>query len=164
MYPSSFFSLSLLFVILLLFFSCSEQQRPPHQDLAENRNLDYTATLIFERPDGNSVAEIEIAVAETDAARSEGLMNVHHLPENAGMLFIFEDESPRSFWMANTPIPLDIIFADQSGQIVRIHRNTRPFSHESIQSGYPAMFVVEVNAGYTLRNDINEGMAISFIR
>ena len=164
MYPTPFFSFSLFFAMLLLFFSCSEQQRPPHQGSADTRELDYSATLVFERAGGIPVAEIEIAVAETDTDRSEGLMNVHHLPQDAGMLFIFDDELPRSFWMANTPIPLDIIFADQSGQIVRIHRNTHPFSHESIQSGYPAMFVVEVNAGYTLRNDINEGMFISFVR
>jgi len=77
------------------------------------------------------------------------------------MLFIFDDEELRSFWMANTPIPLDIIFADASGRIVRIQRNTRPYSHESIQSEYPATYVVEVNAGYTLRHDIKEGMYIS---
>ena len=62
--------------------------------------------------------------------------------------------------MASTPLSLDIIFVDEEFEIVRIHRNTPPYSHERILSEEPAKYVVEVNAGYTLRNDITEGMRI----
>lgn len=108
----------------------------------------------------DTVSTIEVAVADDNRSRSEGLMNVMELPENTGMLFIFDNEQPRSFWMANTPLPLDILFVNSELNIVRIHRNTRPYSQESIQSEEPARFVVEVNAGYTLEHDIREGMRI----
>ncbi len=88
-------------------------------------------------------------------------MNVEELPDNSGMLFIFDNDQSRSFWMANTPLPLDIIFVNSEFEIVRIHRNTQPYSQESIQSEAPARFVVEVNAGYTLEHDIREGMSIA---
>jgi uncharacterized protein len=106
------------------------------------------------------VTTIEVAVADDDASRSEGLMDVHELPSDAGMLFIFDEDEPRSFWMAGTPLSLDIIFINGDYEIVRIHRNTPPYSHESIPSEEAAKYVVEVNAGYTTRHDITEGMRI----
>ncbi len=109
-----------------------------------------------------TVSTVQVAVADDDNSRSEGLMNVHHLPADSGMLFIFEGNEPRSFWMANTPLSLDIIYANSDFEIVRIHRNTQPFSHEQIRSEVPAKYVVEVNAGYAMRHDITEGMKISF--
>jgi uncharacterized membrane protein (UPF0127 family) len=78
------------------------------------------------------------------------------------MIFLFENNRPRSFWMANTPLSLDILFVNSDLEIVRIHRNTTPFSQESIESERPAKYVVEVNAGYTLRHDITEGHRIDF--
>lgn len=123
--------------------------------------LEYTAEVSFIRSEGDTISTVKVAVADNNRTRSEGLMNVMNLPENAGMLFIFENEQPRSFWMANTPLPLDIIFVNSEMTIVRIHRNTQPYSQESIQSEQPAKYVVEVNAGYTLEHDIREGMKIA---
>lgn len=125
------------------------------------RVLDYAADISFIRSEGDTISTVEAAIADNNRLRSEGLMNVMHLPDNAGMLFIFENEQARSFWMANTPLPLDIIFVNSEMTIVRIHRNTQPYSQESIQSEEPAKYVVEVNAGYTLEHDIREGMQIA---
>jgi hypothetical protein len=66
--------------------------------------------------------------------------------------------------MANTPLSLDIIFANSDFEIVRIHRNTQPYSSRSIESGRPAKYVVEVNAGYAVNHDIREGMTIAIQR
>jgi uncharacterized membrane protein (UPF0127 family) len=150
---------TLLFILTLLLTSCSaDEEHPP--SLVEGRELEYTTTVQFLNEAGEIVSEIDVAVADDDDSRSEGLMDVHNLPADSGMIFIFEDEQPRSFWMANTPISLDIIYANSDFEIVRIHRNTPPYSHENIHSEKPAMYVVEVNAGYTLRQDITEGMSI----
>jgi uncharacterized protein len=150
-----------LMVLFLFFISCNEKNdQVPEQ--TENRQLNYTTTVQFLSASGDIVSEVKAAVADDDESRSEGLMNVHNLPSDAGMLFIFDSDQPRSFWMANTPISLDIIYANSEFEIVRIHRNTPPYSHENIHSEAPAMYVVEVNAGYTLRHDILEGMYIRY--
>jgi len=66
--------------------------------------------------------------------------------------------------MANTPLSLDIIYVNSDFEIVRIHRNTPSYSHENIHSEAPAMYVVEVNAGFTLEHDITEGMSIQVVQ
>ena len=126
------------------------------------RQLEFTAEVSFIKSEGDTVSTVDVAVADDNESRSEGLMNVNELPANSGMLFIFSNNQARSFRMANTPLPLDIIFVNSDMNIVRIHRNTQPYSQESIQSEAPAQFVVEVNAGYTLEHDIREGMKIAF--
>lgn len=157
---------STLFILLPLFiltaYSCSDKNRKKAEQTVESgRVLDFTAEVSFLRSEGDTISTVKVAVANDNRSRSEGLMNVTNLPEHSGMLFIFENDQPRSFWMANTPLSLDIIFVNSEMEIVRIHRNTQPYSQKSIQSEEAARFVVEVNAGYTLENDIREGMQIS---
>jgi uncharacterized protein len=96
-----------------------------------------------------TVTDIAIEIADTDEARTRGLMQRESLPTRSGMLFIFDDEAPRSFWMANTPLALDIMFVSADSQIVTIQKYTRPFSPQSVASTAPARFVVEVPAGYS---------------
>lgn len=123
--------------------------------------MEFSGEVSFIRNERDTVSTVQVAVADNNQSRSEGLMNVTELPEDSGMLFIFENDQSRSFWMANTPLPLDILFVNSEMNIVRIHRNTQPFSQESIQSDAPARFVVEVNGGYTIEHDIREGMNIA---
>ncbi|WP_069131251.1 DUF192 domain-containing protein [Rhodohalobacter halophilus] len=156
------FITSILFVSLLI-TACGEES-PRNEQTTETRQLDYTADVAFINSAGEEVTSIRAAVADDDHSRSEGLMNVHNLPSDAGMIFIFDEDAPRSFWMANTPISLDIIYVNSEMEIVRIHRNTPPYSHENIRSEAPAKYVVEVNAGYTMEHDITEGMMIQLTR
>lgn len=153
---------SLINITLLILFlcSCSEETEPEREE--RGRTLDYETTVSFLTNSADTVATIDAAIADDDASRSTGLMNVFDLPDDKGMLFIFKDEEPRSFWMANTPLALDIIFVNAEMEIIRIHQNTRPYSDRNIISENPAMYVIETNAGFTLSNDIQEGMTISF--
>ncbi|GIV60166.1 DUF192 domain-containing protein [Rhodocaloribacter litoris] len=105
-------------------------------------------TLTFLR-DGEPVVTIDIEIADTDSARTRGLMQRTGLPERSGMLFIFPQAEPQSFWMANTPLSLDILFVGPDSQIVSISKYTTPLSPENITSeGLPARFVIEVEAGF----------------
>lgn len=79
------------------------------------------------------------------------------LPEFHGMLFLFPREEVQSFWMKNTPLPLDIIFINSAYEIVNIARNTIPFSERLLPSGRPAQFVLEVNGGFCQRHGIEVG-------
>lgn len=148
----------LLILTFMFFYSCSETE----ENEKPSRALEYPATVDFIGNNGEVITTIEAAVADDDQSRSEGLMDVHNLPSGSGMLFIFDDNEQRSFWMANTPLSLDIIFVNEDLEIVRIHRDTPPYSDQSIPSEQPAKYVVEVNAGFTLKHDITEGMSVNY--
>lgn len=117
--------------------------------------------VLFKR-DGKQIKKIDVEIAENDAERSKGLMYRPYIPDSAGMLFIFQEPRELGFWMKNTQIPLDIIYADAGKKIISIQKNTKPFSEESLPSNGVAQYVVEVNAGFSDRNDIKPGDAISF--
>jgi len=74
-----------------------------------------------------------------------------------GMMFVYERPQSVSFWMKNTSIPLDIIFADEAGVITKIFENARPFSTTSIFGGYDVQYVLEINAGLTKSLGIKTG-------
>ena len=108
------------------------------------------------------IIKIAIEIADNDYERTRGLMYRRSLPDNAGMLFIFERSGTLSFWMRNTYIPLDIIFIDQNKQIVTIQKNTTPLSYAQIPSKRNAKYAVEVNAGFSDRHGIVIGDYITF--
>ncbi|MFQ5492720.1 MAG: DUF192 domain-containing protein [Candidatus Dojkabacteria bacterium] len=119
-------------------------------------------TVTITTADGKEI-KIDAEVADTDTSRIEGLMNRDSLPDNAGMLFIFDQESTLSFWMKNTLIPLDIIFADRNGVINTIYQNTLPNSSvPHYVSSAPSLFALEVNGGLTQTENISVGDVIDF--
>ncbi len=115
------------------------------------------AVLTFASPDGGVRATIDVEVAATDSARRRGLMDRTALPERSGMLFVYQTAAHRSFWMKDTPMELDLIFAGADSSVVRIAGRARPFTDVLIPSGLPARFVVEVPGGFSERVGISEG-------
>ncbi len=73
------------------------------------------------------------------------------------MWFVFEDEAPRSFWMRNTPLSLDLVFVSAKGRVVRVIEHAQPMSERALKSGSPAQYVLEVNAGEAKRMGIRTG-------
>lgn len=126
-----------------------------------NQKIEEKNKLTFFNENKSPIKTISIEVADTHEERKTGLMNRQSLPEDTGMLFIFEESKPRSFWMKNTYIPLDIIFVNENFKITAIQKNTEPLSRQSILSDGPAMYTVEVNSGFTDKYEIEEG---DFIR
>jgi uncharacterized membrane protein (UPF0127 family) len=108
------------------------------------------------------ITKIDIEIADNDYEREKGLMYRHSLPDSAGMLFIFDRPKVLSFWMRNTYIPLDIIFADEDKQIVKIQKNAEPLFYGLISSHKTAKYVVEVNGGFSDRFGIVVGDHIVF--
>jgi uncharacterized protein len=109
------------------------------------------------------LAGIAIEIADTPASREAGLMGRSTMKSDRGMLFVFEEMEDRSFWMANTPLSLDIIYVNDNKVIVTIQANTTPYSEASIPSVYPAMYVVEVNAGFCALHGVREGDRIDWV-
>ncbi len=119
--------------------------------------------LVFLKHGTNAIIKmIQIEIADNDAARAQGLMWRKYMPEDDGMLFIFDTQQPLDFWMKNTYIPLDMVFADKSGRIVSVYPEATPLSEASITSGQPAEYVVEVNGGFCARFGISAGDRIEF--
>ena len=97
-----------------------------------------------------------VQVADDDASRVGGLMNTPELEENSGMLFRWPMPAPRSFWMKDTSIPLDIAYISDAGKIISI-QEMKPFSLKSVVSPQPASCALEVNRGWFQKNGIQEG-------
>lgn len=106
---------------------------------------------------GDIKARFSVEIARTDEERSRGLMHRTDLPADRAMLFVFQQQGQRSFWMHNTPLPLDIVYVDAAGAIISIAANTTPFSRAPIPSGLPARYVLEVHAGTADRLNIVVG-------
>jgi uncharacterized protein len=121
---------------------------------------DGTLSIVTSNPTSKIMLDIEIA--DDEGERMRGLMDRLNLPENAGMLFIFNNDEPRSFWMKNTFIPLDIIFINSNKEIVSIQKDTQPKTTTPIPSDFPARYVLEVNTGFTDRYNIKPGDVIDF--
>jgi len=98
-----------------------------------------------------------VEMAVTPGQQEKGLMDREVLPEEEGMLFVFNSVRKRSFWMKNTLIPLDIIFLDVDGTINHIHHNAKPQDRALITSKRPAKAVLEVNGGMADRLGFKEG-------
>jgi uncharacterized protein len=100
---------------------------------------------------------IDAEIADNPGAKATGLMFRRSLRDDAGMLFIYDKPGNITMWMKNTYIPLDMIFADATGKIIRIARNTEPFSTDIIEAGGPAKVVLEVPAGTARRLKLKRG-------
>ena len=147
--------------------ACSGRQTKSNTKSTKNTD-DRSSTLRFDdqlsfiSTNDDTLATIKIAVADEPKERNEGLMGVNELPANNGMLFIFDEQQELSFWMANTPLPLDIIFVNRDKKIVRIHHSTQPYTEENFASGQPALYAIETNGGFCVSHDIQEGMRVKF--
>ena len=91
--------------------------------------------------------QLSIEVADTDETRARGLMFREQLPPNNGMLFVYPEPTAPIFWMKDTPLPLDILFFDERGDLRHVHFNARPFDETPISGGTGIRFVMELQAG-----------------
>ncbi len=101
--------------------------------------------------------KIDVQFAQTEEQRAVGLMYRSTMEENQGMWFIFEEEAPRTFYMRNTEIPLDIIYLNKDKKVVSIAKNARPYDETSLPSEKPAMYVLEINGGLADKWGIDKG-------
>ena len=104
----------------------------------------------------------QVEVAATPEKRELGLMYRRDLPDTQGMLFIFPGERLNSFWMKNTPLPLDIIFISRELRIVGIVHDAVPFSLDGRSVSLPSQYVLEINAGLSRRYGFKAGDIVRF--
>jgi uncharacterized membrane protein (UPF0127 family) len=104
---------------------------------------------------------VQVRIGETPEEKSQGLKFVEDLPEDQGMLFVFQHEEQLAFWMKDTPIALDIAFIDRRGRIVDIQR-MEPLDEAVHMSRIPAMYALEMNAGWFQKNGVKVGDVVEF--
>jgi uncharacterized membrane protein (UPF0127 family) len=112
-------------------------------------------------------ALIQAELADTALKRAQGLMFREHLPEDRGMLFIFGDAQPWTFWMKNTKIPLDIIWMDVKKTIIHIEHNVPICTRQDdgcpqYHSDEGALYVLELGGGRAAALQLQRGMRLSF--
>lgn len=112
---------------------------------------------------GTRKAVVKVEIADTAATRELGLMYRQHLAENAGMLFVFKQPQHLTFWMKNTEIPLDMIFAAANGKVTGIIADAEPFSERQLSVTEDSQYVLEVNGGFARRHGIRPGDQLQFL-
>lgn len=110
------------------------------------------------------VATLDIEIADDEYQTQTGLMYRKSMPDNQAMLFIFNNEVRRSFYMKNTEFALDIIYLNAEKEIVSIQKNAQPYDETSLPSEVPAMYVLEVNAGLSDSWGLEVGDKLEFTR
>ena len=149
-------ALAAIALILPRFFS-NESNRVQEIEITP-QDIDFTRdgeVSIFKND--SLIQTIEVEFAKNDMERSLGLMYRSSMDEHQGMWFIFPEEAPRSFYMRNTEIPLDIIYLDKDKKVVSIAKNARPYDETSLPSEKPAMYVLEINGGLSDKWGIEKG-------
>ena len=119
-----------------------------------------TTKLTVETGSGPKTFDVEVAL--TSDQQAQGLMFRRKLASDAGMLFIYSPPEQVSMWMKNTLIPLDMVFVDASGAVVKIAERTVPMSLSIISSEAVVEAVVEFNAGTASRIGLKPGDKITW--
>jgi uncharacterized membrane protein (UPF0127 family) len=151
-------TIALIVVLVLVLNNCQDETSDVHYyKFKKEGELNFVDSV------DNPIIKIDIEIADNDYERQLGLMNRQSMEEMQGMLFIFPQQQYQSFWMRNTLFSLDMLFINSNKEIVTIHKNTTPLSEQSYPSSAPAIYVLEVNAGFCDRHNIKLGDKIFWI-
>jgi uncharacterized protein len=112
------------------------------------------------------IQKFTVEIADTPQKQETGMMYRENIPEDFGMLFVYESEDYRGFWMKNCLVSLDIIYLDKYKQVINIHDNVPPCKREpckSYRSVRPAQYVLELRANRSRELNIRPGNNVFFI-
>jgi uncharacterized protein len=110
--------------------------------------------------DAPGAPQVEVELARDEASRERGLMYRTSMQPSHGMLFSWDEESPRTFWMRNTCIPLDLLYIDKDGVIAGILEQVPTMNDAPRGVRCPVAHVLELNAGYARAHGIAPGMKL----
>lgn len=147
----------LFFSFLAFLFSCKNDQKPTPTQQRIERHFTKEGTLELINEDA-TIQRLDIEFAEGEYETSEGLKHRYSMEENQGMLFLFPKAEPKSFWMQDTRIPLDILYIREDSVVLNIAKNAPPMTEYGIQgSKGPVKYVLEINGGMSDKWGIIEG-------
>jgi uncharacterized protein len=117
-------------------------------------------SVAFLGDSGKRLCSFKAELAVTPEQQEKGLMYRKSLPKDRGMLFIFDTDKMRFFWMKNTYIPLDLVFINSKLEVASIYRDAKPLDETTMPSTLPAKYVLEINAGEADRCKIRVGSRV----
>lgn len=154
------FSIISLGILSILNTSCKEEQKTVKPIVI---SFEKEGELSLRKANSDSlITTLNIEIADDEYQTQTGLMYRDHMDKKQGMLFIFPDERPRSFYMKNTQIPLDIIYINSNKKVVSIQKNAKPFDETSLPSKGPTKYVLEINGGLSDTWNIEPGDYVDF--
>ena len=134
--------------------------------LSAQTSLPSTEVRIARGDSQEEIARFTVEIADTPKTWEHGLMERASLDPNAGMLFVFPDVAPRTFWMMNTLIPLDMVFIDADHRIINIQENALPCAAPrrcpTYHSTAPAKYVLEIPGGRARALGVQAGDHVHF--
>ncbi len=145
-----------------LLISCGDDTKKPEVETVDIQ-FKKEGELQFLK-NGEVTRTIDIEIADKPYEWETGLMYRESMEDEQGMLFIYPNAAPRSFYMKNTYIPLDIIFMSNDTIVVSFKENAQPRDESSIPSNVPARFILEINAGKMAEWNIEMGDKMRFSR
>lgn len=163
---TSGYSLLIVTVFSLLLVGCKSggKDNSSFSQPLEPKFVKEGSLTLIDKDNQASIRQIDIEIADEPESIEIGLMYRRNMSDSQGMLFIFPASEPRSFWMRNTYISLDLIFIDSENRIVNIQKNASPMSDKSLPSTAPAQYVLEVIGGFSDKYGLEAGDLISFER
>ena len=155
-------------VIIFLFFFLSgvqscDQKVKKSISITKEINFSKEGELTLRKTNDSIFKTLDIEIAQTDYETQTGLMYRKSMEEHQGMLFIFQEEQPRSFYMKNTEFSLDIIYINKKKEVVSIQKNTIPYDKNSLPSGEPVLYVLDIKAGLSDRWGIEIGDSVRWL-
>jgi uncharacterized membrane protein (UPF0127 family) len=115
---------------------------------------------IIEVEAGDRAIAFFVEIADEPEERARGLMFRRDLPQDAGMLFLWPEPAPRTFWMKNTPLSLDMLFIGADGRICGLIERAEPMTLDPRPSGCDAIAVLEIHGGLAERHGVEIGARV----
>lgn len=155
-----------LLAVLALLVAAPRPGEEKIENNFSNMSANDTVKAIFSE-DNRTLAVLMLEKADTPEERSKGLMYRKSLENGTGMLFVWEDEANRSFWMKNTYIPLDMIFVTAEKTVKNIREaDPQPNVSDSMLKSYtstgPAKYVIETRQNFSDTQGIENGTEVIF--
>ncbi|GEQ87158.1 hypothetical protein ULMS_26660 [Patiriisocius marinistellae] len=153
--PPAYKYSSILLLFVVLFSACNENKtKVLTKEIAFSNDGRLT---VYKQNTEEALHTFTIETAIGEYETQTGLMYRKSLPQDSGMLFMFDNEQPRSFYMKNTEIELDILYIDANKKVVKIYTKAKPMDPTSLPSGVPVKYVLELGGAVSSSRGIQEG-------
>lgn len=135
------------FFLLVFLVGCNQKNQQKTVNTVDVTFTKHGELFLLKKESDSIIHKLDIEIADTPYKTETGLMYRDGMEDHQGMLFVFDDMQVRSFYMKNTRFGLDIIYVNDKKEIVSFQKNAQPFNENSLPSGVPCQYVLEVNAG-----------------
>jgi uncharacterized protein len=125
--------------------------------LAQAALADCAPGLVELRAADGHLHRFSVEIADTEALREHGLMDRPDMDRGEGMLFTYPDPRHVYYWMKDTLIPLDLLFADDAGRVTAVKRQAQPQDLTPIDGGDGVRYVLEINGGLAAKLGLGPG-------